>query len=155
MKYNYKITEKFLKHKWFINTKTGMKVYFCRCKTAEEKYGKPSRCDMCKNAAYFNKGLEAKKKVDNKSLCLLCTLKYKKELHRSGKFKRSSAEIITNKSSSKSRKLKAASDATTAETQYVGIVICNKNYFTTNEILDYYLNCWHFSCTLSHSLSLS
>ena len=34
-----------------------------RCKSAEEKYGKPSRCEGCKKNAYFDKGLEAKKKV--------------------------------------------------------------------------------------------
>lgn len=36
---------------------------FNRCKTSEEKYGKPTKCETCQNMAYFDKGLEAKKKV--------------------------------------------------------------------------------------------
>lgn len=66
--------------------------------------------------AYFDKGLEAKKKVNNKCLCLLCTLKYKKELHRCGKFKRSSAEIVSkgDHRSSKAKKMAKIEEATSS-----------------------------------------
>lgn len=84
-----------------------------QCKSAEEKYGKPSRCEGCKKNSYFDKGPEAKKKVENKALCLLCTLKFKKELHRSGKFKRSSAEIVNSKSS-KSKRPRDSNDASSS-----------------------------------------
>lgn len=89
-----------------------------QCKTSEEKYGKPTKCETCQNMAYFDKGLEAKKKVNNKCLCLLCTLKYKKELHRCGKFKRSSAEIVSKGEhrSNKAKKMAKIEEATSSST---------------------------------------
>jgi hypothetical protein len=44
------------------------------------RYGAPITCDHCKQCCAFNKPAESKKKVHGKTLCLLCTLKYKKSL---------------------------------------------------------------------------
>jgi hypothetical protein len=51
-----------------------------RCTHSVRKYGAPITCDHCKQCCAFNKPVESKKKVHGKTLCLLCTLKYKKSL---------------------------------------------------------------------------
>lgn len=53
-----------------------------RCAHSEKKYGPPVTCDSCKHVCAFMKDEEARQKVDGKTLCLLCTISYKKTIHR-------------------------------------------------------------------------
>ncbi|KXJ17043.1 protein FAM76B [Exaiptasia diaphana] len=54
-----------------------------RCESSERKYGPPIQCEQCKLKCAFKKSDESKDKVDGKILCLLCTLAYKRLVHRS------------------------------------------------------------------------
>lgn len=56
-----------------------------RCLSSEKKYGPPVSCQQCKLNCAFEKPMEARDKVDGKTLCLLCTLSYKRILHRAKK----------------------------------------------------------------------
>lgn len=51
-----------------------------RCTNSEKKYGPPLTCDQCKQRCAFDRKDDAKKKVDGKLLCWLCTLSYKRAL---------------------------------------------------------------------------
>ena len=54
-----------------------------RCTNSEKKYGPPLACDHCKQKCAFDREKpESKKKVDNKLLCWLCTMAYKRTLAR-------------------------------------------------------------------------
>lgn len=53
-----------------------------RCAHSEKKYGPPVTCDNCKHVCAFVKDEETRQKVDGKTLCLLCTMSYKKTMHR-------------------------------------------------------------------------
>lgn len=50
-----------------------------RCLHSEKKYGPPSMCEHCNTRCAFPKPEDIKRKVDGKTLCLLCTIKYKKD----------------------------------------------------------------------------
>lgn len=50
-----------------------------RCLHSEKKYGPPSVCEHCNTRCAFPKPVDVKKKVDGKTLCLLCTIKYKRD----------------------------------------------------------------------------
>ncbi|EDO46673.1 predicted protein [Nematostella vectensis] len=54
-----------------------------RCESSEKKYGTPVLCEQCKLKCAFKKSDESKEKVDGKVLCLLCTLSYKRLVHKS------------------------------------------------------------------------
>ncbi|XP_015772202.1 PREDICTED: protein FAM76A-like [Acropora digitifera] len=56
-----------------------------RCLSSEKKYGPPVSCEQCKLNCAFEKPAEARDKVDGKTLCLLCTLSYKRILHKAKK----------------------------------------------------------------------
>lgn len=56
-----------------------------RCLSSEKKYGPPVSCEQCKLNCAFEKPMEARDKVDGKTLCLLCTLSYKRILHKAKK----------------------------------------------------------------------
>ncbi|KAM7444938.1 Protein fam76b [Porites harrisoni] len=56
-----------------------------RCLSSEKKYGPPVSCEQCKLNCAFEKPLESRDKVDGKTLCLLCTLSYKRILHKAKK----------------------------------------------------------------------
>ncbi|XP_031567805.1 protein FAM76B-like isoform X2 [Actinia tenebrosa] len=56
-----------------------------RCESSERKYGPPIVCEQCKLKCAFQKSDESKDKVDGKILCLLCTLAYKRLVHKSKK----------------------------------------------------------------------
>lgn len=49
-----------------------------RCTHSEKKYGTPVACESCNLACAFRKPDDIRKKVDGKTLCLLCTINYKK-----------------------------------------------------------------------------
>ncbi|KAF7457524.1 Protein FAM76B [Cryptosporidium felis] len=49
-----------------------------RCNASREQFGEPLPCDMCRKTCAFDRGEEAKKKLDGRLLCFLCTIKYKK-----------------------------------------------------------------------------
>ncbi|XP_064404955.1 protein FAM76A-like [Halichondria panicea] len=49
-----------------------------RCSRSEKKYGNPIPCEDCKLKCAFAKPEDVKQKVDGKSLCLLCTINFKK-----------------------------------------------------------------------------
>ena len=52
-----------------------------RCTNSEKKYGSPLACEHCKQKCAFDReDPESKKKVDNKLLCWLCTMAYKRTL---------------------------------------------------------------------------
>lgn len=52
-----------------------------RCTNSEKKYGSPLACDDCKQKCAFDrKDPESRKKVNNKLLCWLCTMTYKRAL---------------------------------------------------------------------------
>ncbi|KAJ7394361.1 Protein fam76b [Desmophyllum pertusum] len=53
-----------------------------RCVSSEKKYGAPISCEQCKLNCAFEKPMESRVKVDGKTLCLLCTLSYKRILHK-------------------------------------------------------------------------
>ncbi|KAL9968639.1 hypothetical protein ACROYT_G020754 [Oculina patagonica] len=56
-----------------------------RCVSSEKRYGAPVSCDQCKLNCAFQKPMESREKVDGKILCLLCTLSYKRILHKAKK----------------------------------------------------------------------
>eukprot|EP00039_Didymoeca_costata_P030385 m.29273 g.29273 ORF g.29273 m.29273 type:complete len:491 (+) comp8085_c0_seq1:189-1661(+) len=49
------------------------------CEKAEKKYGHPGKCENCNNKAAFNRGLKDKETINGKSLCMLCSIKYRKK----------------------------------------------------------------------------
>lgn len=52
-----------------------------RCTNSEKKYGPPQSCENCRQKCAFDrKDPESKSKVENKLLCWLCTISYKKSL---------------------------------------------------------------------------
>mmetsp|Transcript_22836 Transcript_22836/g.58115 ORF Transcript_22836/g.58115 Transcript_22836/m.58115 type:complete len:359 (-) Transcript_22836:67-1143(-) len=55
------------------------------CRRAMKEYGHPTRCQHCKETRAFNKGLEARKKVNYLTLCILCTRKIKIEIRKKEK----------------------------------------------------------------------
>eukprot|EP00741_Cyanophora_paradoxa_P022505 tig00021464_g21731.t1 len=60
----------------------GVKAAFdapnCRsCSTYQKRYGAPVPCESCHKLCAFQKGIESRKKVGGKQLCLLCTRKCK------------------------------------------------------------------------------
>lgn len=56
-----------------------------RCLSSEKKYGAPVACEQCKLNCAFQKTTESREKVDGKTLCLLCTLSYKRILYKTKK----------------------------------------------------------------------
>lgn len=84
------------------NLPSAFKGTICiRCLHAQRKYGNPVNCEHCKLKCAFHKSTEAKKKVNGKTLCLLCTLNYKKTL-----FKRTNDSRHKDKHVSVSKKAK-------------------------------------------------
>ncbi|CAH3044362.1 unnamed protein product [Porites evermanni] len=67
----------------FDGNKCSRQVYICL--SSEKKYGPPVSCEQCKLNCAFEKPLESRDKVDGKTLCLLCTLSYKRILHKAKK----------------------------------------------------------------------
>ncbi|CAI8012083.1 Protein FAM76A, partial [Geodia barretti] len=49
-----------------------------RCAHSEKKYGSPVSCEQCKMVCAFNKPDDVKRKVGGQTLCLLCTINFKK-----------------------------------------------------------------------------
>lgn len=52
-----------------------------RCSSSREQFGEPLPCDMCRKTCAFDRGEEARKKLDGRLFCFLCTFKYKKLKH--------------------------------------------------------------------------
>ncbi|KAL3129594.1 FAM76 protein [Cryptosporidium hominis] len=52
-----------------------------RCSSSREQFGEPLPCDMCRKSCAFDRGEEARKKLDGRLFCFLCTFKYKKLKH--------------------------------------------------------------------------
>lgn len=52
-----------------------------RCSSSREQFGEPFPCDMCRKTCAFDRGEEARKKLDGRMFCFLCTFKYKRLKH--------------------------------------------------------------------------
>ncbi|KAJ1607971.1 hypothetical protein OIY81_2801 [Cryptosporidium canis] len=52
-----------------------------RCSSSREQFGEPLPCDMCRKTCAFDRGEEARKKLDGRLFCFLCTFKYKRLKH--------------------------------------------------------------------------
>uniref|UniRef100_A0A1X7V0B2 Uncharacterized protein n=1 Tax=Amphimedon queenslandica TaxID=400682 RepID=A0A1X7V0B2_AMPQE len=86
-----------------------------QCSKEHRQYGKmysftkeicpPIKCDACKLCCSFVKSDESKKKVDGKTLCLLCTLNYKKTM-----FKKRQRELEKSGISNKKQKIERSED---------------------------------------------
>ncbi|XP_019851430.1 PREDICTED: protein FAM76B-like [Amphimedon queenslandica] len=88
------------------NLLTAFKGDTCtRCTHSRKKYGPPIKCDTCKLCCAFVKSDESKKKVDGKTLCLLCTLNYKKTM-----FKKRQRELEKSGISNKKQKIERSED---------------------------------------------
>lgn len=56
-----------------------------RCISSITKYGLPVSCEQCKLKCAFNRPDQSKEKVGGKTLCLLCTISYKRIAHKNKK----------------------------------------------------------------------
>ncbi|XP_065837794.1 protein FAM76A-like [Oscarella lobularis] len=56
-----------------------------RCESSKKKYGNPVKCEMCDKQSAFIKEADRRQKVGGKILCMLCTMEYKRKLHREKK----------------------------------------------------------------------
>jgi len=66
----------------YCNLRAAFKEARCaRCIQSERKYGPPGTCDRCTLKCAFDRKAESKEKVGGQTLCLTCTLTYKRLLH--------------------------------------------------------------------------
>ncbi|KAL8586639.1 hypothetical protein ACOMHN_040147 [Nucella lapillus] len=82
-----------------------------RCVNSEKKWGPPITCEQCKLKCAFDRSEDAKRKVDGKQLCWLCTQAYKRVLARTRKNQDFTLSMLKKSASSSSLQESAGNDS--------------------------------------------